>query len=239
MIAGPPAAPARRPYPLPGFSGRDDLLGWSLLPSARPGPRASAVRAAPLLPGPGSGVRRSRQATQLRTSGSKHSAWTHCVGAGPSLPLRLLAARPMLPGPHTQLGLRPASAPEEETWGRGGHRPRRPAPPPAGWDHSPPEPQDQHPDLFLSAVPPFNHSTIPPAPPRQAPAGPWDGAVAQARPALGSRGWAPRGRAQTSGGLLCPVPKASPKAQVIPASAPLLWEPFCLPRQFWFRSSNT
>lgn len=160
MIAGPPAAPARRPYPLPGFSGRDDLLGWSLLPSARPGPRASAVRAAPLLPGPGSGVRRSRQATQLRTSGSKHSAWTHCVGAGPSLPLRLLAARPMLPGPHTQLGLRPASAPEEETWGRGGAPPTAPRPA-ARWvgplSAGAPGPAPRPLSICGSSIQPLNH----------------------------------------------------------------------------------
>lgn len=113
---------------------------WQDPPSLHQGcPGAPTARAGQRLPGPGSGVRRRLQATQLRTSKSKHWVCRHCVGTGPSLPLRLLALRLMLPKP------RPVCTPcRDRVWpllphgeetGRGRH-PLRPAPPSCllGWD---------------------------------------------------------------------------------------------------------
>ncbi|KAB1270152.1 hypothetical protein Cadr_000017514 [Camelus dromedarius] len=117
----------------------ETLAGWRpLRPSGR------------LLPGLGSGVRRRLQATQLRTS-------THCVGAGPSLPLRPLAPRLMLPKPmlplHTRLRLSLTSAVPP-----GGNRE---GPPPTPWPRPPdywgPGPQPPRPSICGSSIQPVNH----------------------------------------------------------------------------------
>lgn len=85
-----------------------------------------------LLPGLGSGVRRRLQATQPRTSGSKHLAWTHGVGASPSPSLRLLAPGLMLLMPtHTQLGLSRLGCPRGRKQRR--HHPLHSLRPPACW----------------------------------------------------------------------------------------------------------
>lgn len=102
-------------------------------PSSPRLPRGPALGARPLLPGPGSGVRSSLQATQFRTSRSKHWAWTHRVGAGASLPLGLLGPRLMLLRPlHPRLGLSRLLCPTgRKPGGATAHCPR--PRPPARW----------------------------------------------------------------------------------------------------------
>lgn len=130
-----PRPPARRPPSALGRGVRCLGSGSPLPPPPLRAPRPPARRAAvagSLLPGPGSGVRKSLQATQPRTSGSKHWEFAHCVGAGPLRPRRP-RARPMLPAARPA-GTEPPGLPE----GGNGGRQSRPAPPSRllGWDHS-------------------------------------------------------------------------------------------------------
>lgn len=140
------------------------LVGGPSLPP--PGlPCSPAGGLGRLLPGLGSGVRKRLQATQFRTRGSKHWAWTHCVGAGPSLPLLFLAPLLLLPMlPHT-----PSTESGFSCLGggnRAGPPPTVPRPTllPAGVGPlSPGAPRPCIPHLlFLPEVPPFNRSTITP-----------------------------------------------------------------------------
>lgn len=182
-------------------------------PSSPRLPGGPALGARPLLPGPGSGVRSSLQATQFRTSRSKHWAWTHRVGAGASLPLGLLGPRLMLLRPlHPRLGLSRLLCPTgRKPGGATAHCPR--PRPPARWGGTLPRgPRALCLRPSLSTCGFSLQPSLPPLPraPSQPLGGPWarEQCWGSAQGLLlDSRGWAPQSAHRPLGALLCPSPQ--------------------------------
>lgn len=221
-------------------------------PSSPRLPRGPALGARPLLPGPGSGVRSSLQATQFRTSRSKHWAWTHRVGAGASLPLGLLGPRLMLLRPlHPRLGLSRLLCPTgRKPGGATAHCPR--PRPPARWGGTLPRGPRAlclRPSLSTCG---FSLQPSLPPPPRPEPTpgralGTGTVLGVSPGPALGQQRMGPAVSTQTSG---CPPLSFSPRpahsSRRSPLAIPLprhlppsLGSPLALLRKSWFSSSNT